>query len=275
MIRVLVVSALFLLSACGRDSEEVLTTEPLPAQFAAPDGWTWGLVQPRGQPAVRYGVASPPRVPLATVIILPPRGEPAEAWFETARELIGESANVWLLDRSPESIEADVIALRGLVAAVVRPDGRTPLILMGHGDGAVAALAAVKQGLPADGLILSAPDVEVASGRDPWRRSAVDEWPVQADAGRGWRRSLRSARAGLDEGPMPATPTLVLSPGAAEPPVCSHLPACRSVQFPGAHGALHLERDRWRTSWMAASLRFVDDRVAAMRARQTAPATLP
>lgn len=275
MIRVLAVSALLLLAACGRDVEAQRTTQPLATRFAAPDGWAWGLVQPPGRSPVRYGVASPPRVPLATVIIVPPQGEPAEAWFETARDLIGESANVWLMDRSPESLAADVAVLRGLVAAVVRPHGQTPLILLGHGDGAVAALAAVEEGLPVDGLILSAPDAQAASGRDPWRRAAVDHWRPAPAPARRWKRSLHSLRAELDDRGSPATPTLVLSPGAAEPPLCRRLPACRSVQFPGAHEALHLERDRWRAPWLAAALRFVDDRVTTQRARQTAPIALP
>lgn len=271
MIRVLAASFLLLLAACNRGPEAERSAEPLALRFTAPDGWTWGLVQPKGEKALRYGVGSPPRVPLATVVIVPPVGEPSEAWFETARDLISDGANVWLLDRSPGGIDADVAALRGLVSAVVRPDDRGPLILLGQGDGAVTALAAVKGGLPADGLILSAPDAQAGPARDEWRRTALAHWPLREEPARDWKRNLREARRELDEPPHPQTPTLVLSPGAAEPPLCRKLPACRSVQFPGAHEALHLEQDRWRAAWLSAVLRFVDERVTAQRARQTAP----
>lgn len=271
MIRVLAASFLLLLAACNRAPEAERSAEPLAARFTAPDGWTWGLVQPKGEKALRYGVGSPPRVPLATVVIVPPVGESSEVWLETARNLISDGANVWLLDRSPGGIDADVAALRGLVSAVVRPDGRHPLILLGQGDGAVVALTAVKNGLPADGLILSAPDAQAAPARDEWRRAALAHWPLREEPPRDWKRRLREARRELDEPPHPKTPTLVLSPGAAEPPLCRKLLACRSVQFPGAQEALHLEQDRWRAAWLAAVLRFVEERVTAQRAAQIAP----
>lgn len=169
---------LLLLAACGREGAagpfaESRTPPGLGPRFFAPEAWAWGYVQVGDAPPQRYGVASTWRVPRATVVIAPGYGETAETWFETIRALTRRGYSVWVLDRAGQGgsgrytlprdlgfapgFDPDVAALKALVRVVVRPRPGTPLILLGHADGAVVMMRAAEQGLRADGLVLSAP----------------------------------------------------------------------------------------------------------------------
>ena len=100
--------------------------------------------------------------------------------------------------------EPDVAALKSLVRVVVRPRPGTPLILLGHGDGAVVALRAVETGLSSDGVVLSSPRLAPAkaeavtglAARIPW----LDRLPERG--WRGWSRGAPDDRgAGLTHDP--------------------------------------------------------------------------
>lgn len=223
MVRALAVAALLLLlAACGRGDlmgpfAETQTPPALSPRFYPPEGWAWGFIETGGKPAQRYGVAAGWRAPKATVVILPGYGESAEAWFETASGLIRRGYTVWILERAGQggsgrytlprdlgfvpSFEPDVANVRALVRVVIRPPETSPLILLGHADGAVVALRAVETGLKVDGVIISSPDVaskavsadtaQALAGRAGLGRLPSADW-------RPWSRSSPDARgAGL------------------------------------------------------------------------------
>jgi lysophospholipase len=206
MIRALAVAALLLLlAACGRGDlmgpfAETQAPPALSPRFYPPEGWAWGFIETGGKPAQRYGVAAGWRAPKATVVILPGYGESAEAWFETASGLIRRGYTVWILERAGQggsgrytlprdlgflpSFDPDVANVRALVRVVIRPPETSPLILLGHADGAVVAIRAVETGLKVDGVIISSPDVA---------SKAVSTDSVQALAGRAGLGRLPSA----------------------------------------------------------------------------------
>lgn len=214
MVRAGLLAALLLsLAACGREGElgpfaDSRSPAEITPRFYPPEGWAWGLVGVGGKPLQRYGVASTPRrVPVANVVIVPGYGETAEAWFETASDLIERGHTVWILDRAGQggsaryvsprdlghvpSFDPDIAALRELVRVVVKPAPGSPLIVLAHGDGAVIALSAVRSGLKVDGVVVSSPRMaERPQGRllgavrrpdqpplgwAPWSRSTSDD----------------------------------------------------------------------------------------------------
>jgi lysophospholipase len=142
----------------------------LERRFLPPSGWTWGLVQPAGAPAARYGVAAPSGRPQGDILILASYGEPAEVWFETVNELVAENYVVWVLEPVGQggsgryglirdvgdapNLGPDVEATRLMTDHIVR---RRPLVVIASGSSAPAALLALGSGAPADGLVLSAP----------------------------------------------------------------------------------------------------------------------
>lgn len=208
---------MLLLAACGPDEglepfAESRVPPALSARFLPPEGWAWGYVQAGGSAIQRYGVASPPRVPAATVVIVPGYGESAEVWFETVRDLMDDGANVWVLDRAGQggsarygkprdkgyvpSFAPDVANLQALVRAVIRPEPDMPVILLSHADGAVVALRAIEAGLKVDGLMAGAPALATKSGGlpawKPWTRSAPDDLATGATHDP-WRGAVRLA----------------------------------------------------------------------------------
>lgn len=214
MARALPVALLcLLLAACNRQGgtepfAESRTPPDLGSRFFAPEGWSWGYVQVGRKPPQRYGVASTWRAPQANIVISPGYGESAEAWFETARGLTGRGYSVWVLDRAGQGgsgrytlprdlgyapgFEPDVAALKSLVRVVVRPKAGTPLILLGHGDGAVVVLRAVETGLASDGVVLSSPRLAPAKAETVTGLAARIAWLDRLPE-RGWRGWSRGA----------------------------------------------------------------------------------
>lgn len=176
----------------------------LNARFWAPGNWGWGLIQPSGGPALRYGVGAPVGASRGDVIILPSHGESAEAWFETASDLIASGYTVWIMDGAGQGgsgriagmrdlghvrdFESDILGLQALVKLVIRPADGTPPAILASGTAVLPALAAVERGLTLP-LIASGPlepDVIAnsatstlarlgfttlrASGQKPWQR---------------------------------------------------------------------------------------------------------
>lgn len=216
MRRAVVGGLCLLLSACGASEARAPFADSrappgLSARFQPPEGWAWGFLQTAGAPPQRYGVASPPVVPRASVLILPGAGESAESWFETAHDLLQDGATVWILERTAQggsgrytaprdlmhapSVEPDVAAVRAMLRTVIRPEPGAPLIVLADADAAVIALRAVQTGAPASGLILSAPRIGDAATR-------ADSLKVRLGLGRSrppgchaWRRSDPDARA--------------------------------------------------------------------------------
>lgn len=198
---------LLLLAACGREGAtgpfaESRTPPNLGPRFFAPEAWAWGYVRVGDAPPQRYGVASTWRVPRAVVVIAPGYGETAETWFETIRALTRRGYSVWVLDRAGQGgsgryalprdlgfapgFAPDVAALKSLVRVVVRPRPGTPLVLLGHADGAVVVLRAAEQGLRADGLVLSAP--RLAPAQAEAERRVLDRVRILDPLpDRGWR----------------------------------------------------------------------------------------
>lgn len=198
-----------LAAACEqRDPEAPFTSDHIPpalqSRFYPPDGWTWGLIEPGGAPPARYGVSAPAGEARADVLILASYGEPAEVWFETARELNAKGYVVWVLEPVgqggsgrysrlrdlgfAESLAPDVLAVRIMAQRVVH---RRPLILMASGTSAPAAIQAMAAGVPAEGLILTSPRLQpddpatLARARDFEGRKLG--W-LRADLHGGWSR---------------------------------------------------------------------------------------
>lgn len=167
-----------LLAGCGEGSArapfaESRTPPSLAPRFYPPAGWAWGYVRVGDGRVQRYGVSAPSVGPRATLLILTGYGEPAETWFETARQLNEYGYAVWILERQgqggseratpwrdlghADSLDPDVAAVRALVKVVIRPRGDTPLLLLGHADGGLVALRAAQTGPIADGIVLSSP----------------------------------------------------------------------------------------------------------------------
>jgi lysophospholipase len=232
MLRAFALAALLVtLAACSRDGAmgpfaESRVPPALDARFYPPDGWAWGFIQTGDKPVQRYGVGSTSRTPLAVVVITPGYGESAEVWFETARALIADGNTVWILDRAGQggsaryalprdlgfvpSFDPDIDNLRALVRVVIRPRPETPVVLLGHADGALVALRAVQSGLKVDGVVASAPrlaDGEVSAkvlargiglgraqppGWRPWSRSLPDDQAAGATHDP-WRGKVRRA----------------------------------------------------------------------------------
>jgi len=233
---------LIALAACGKkaDPRAPFTDSRIPPglehRFYPPEGWAWGLLKTKDIPAMRYGVSAPPSRPRADVVILPTYGEPAEAWFETARDLNRMGYVAWVLEPAGQggsgryilprdlvhapSLAPDAEAAEALIGAVIR---RRPTILLASGAGAPTALAALSAGAPVEGLILSAPALEPpkpgetqvqgmrrlgfgryrAAGGKPWERSGPDDRAVGLthDAQRGkvrlaWQRANPDLRMG-------------------------------------------------------------------------------
>ncbi|KQV57233.1 lysophospholipase [Caulobacter sp. Root343] len=165
-------------AACGDGASrapfaETRTPPSLSARFYAPQGWAWGFVRSGEGLIQRYGVASPPVTPRATILILTGYGESAEAWFETISELNARGFTVWVLERQGQGgseratpwrdlghadrFDPDVSAVRALTKGVIRPRIDIPFVVLGHSEGGLVALLAAEQGLAMDGLILSSP----------------------------------------------------------------------------------------------------------------------
>ena len=175
----------------------------LQSRFYPPDGWTWALIEPgAGVPPARYGVSAPPGVVRADVLILPSYGEPAEMWFETARDLNARGYVAWVLEPVgqggsgrysrlrdlgyAETLAPDVVATRIAAEKVIH---RRPLIVLASGTSAPAAIQALAAGAPADGLILNSPRLTPDSPETLGRARQMQQrrlgW-LRADLRAGW-----------------------------------------------------------------------------------------
>jgi lysophospholipase len=205
---VLCALALALLSACnGQDPRAPFTDSRIPAglrtRFYPPQGWAWGLVKVGDAPPARYGVSAPPRRPRADIVILAGYAEPAEEWFETASDLNARGYVVWVLEPVGQGGSGRYMLPRDLgYAPGIKPDAdaaqaladrfvrRRPLILLSSRTSAPAALRALRTGLSADGVILSAPALESQDGAQDtaalMRRVRLGWLPASRTLG--WRR---------------------------------------------------------------------------------------
>ena len=210
----LVLMTLIALAGCGAPDERAPFTDSriptgLQTRFYPPDGWGWGLIKVGADPAARYGVSAPPTQPRADVMILAAYSEPAEAWFETASDLNAKGYVVWVLEQIGQGgsgrysgprdlgdaprLDADADTARALADRVVR---RRPLIVIASRTSAPEAVLALKGGLLADGLVLSAPDL----APDPAAQLSRDR--TMQRLGLGWRRAEGGAgwsREGPDD----------------------------------------------------------------------------
>lgn len=200
-------AALLAVAGCGRAPPPVQAESRIPAgletRFYPPPGWAWGWLDVSGAPPVRYGVAAPSRAARAQVVILVDAGEPAEAWFETAAELVARNAIVWILDRPGQggsgrwpraegrvhtpSMALDLAALRAMLAEAVRPDRGPPVILVGDGLGAQLALRGLAAGLPGvAGAVLGDPmlTARAAALPGPGEGALAADWLARLGLGR-------------------------------------------------------------------------------------------
>lgn len=211
-------------SACGDGASrapfaESRTPPALTSRFYPPQGWAWGYVKNGDATVQRYGVASPPVAPRATILVLPGYGETAEKWFETVSDLTRRGFTVWVLERQGQggserltpwrdlgyvdSFDPDVAAVKALVRTVIRPTGDAPLIVLGHGEGGLIALRAAQTGLPMQGLVLSSPAFDLSAlprSRDDFARftpalRALRLGWVRSPDQQGWRRDAPDGKA--------------------------------------------------------------------------------
>lgn len=229
--RLALAAVLLLLAACGGGDGRAPFVESrippaLSPRFWAPEGWAWGLLKIGDAPAQRYGVSSTLITPQAQVLILSGYGESAETWFETARDLNARGYSVWVLERAGQggseryalprdlghvpNFKDDIRAVQTLTRMMQSSVPDTPIILLGHDVGGLVGVAAVEQGAPAAGLILSSPEfagqdlidgskanlVKVGLGRLPaafgsgWSRSGPDSRGQGLTADR-WRGAVQ------------------------------------------------------------------------------------
>lgn len=320
--RALTLLVLFALAACSRDGGAPLldsrTPPALGPRFFPPDGWSWGVLALPKAPRIRYGSAAPEGPPRAEVVLLPAYGESAEVYFETARDLTAKGYSVWVLEAAGQGgsgrfpgptdlgrsngFGLDAAALKGLLAQVVRPGTRGPLVVAASGSATLPALLAVEHGpAPVDGLFLWDPalsppaDVERARTMTHWRLGGL-----RAEGGHAWTRPTEdlSGRATLPAAWQLADPDLRMGGPAWEwivaddearrealdaralaairPPVavlqaqpagpagilCARAPDCRVQIEAAAPLPRHLAPDPVRTAWLAALTGFVEARIA-------------
>ncbi len=318
------------LAGCGRDARDpFFDSRPPPGlaeRFYPPENWAWGELQVAGAPAQRYGVAATGGVARAQVLILSDYGESAETWFETARDLTQAGDVVWVLEGVGQGgsgritgrrdlgelrdFDADVGAVKAMIETVIRPEPRQPLVLLGHGVGALVAARAAETGAGADALVLSAPACwrarpggalvflglgrSRAPGGDAWSRRSPDDFAAHRthDAWRGavtqawqlvnpdlrlggpsldWAAAVdRLAHAARDGQASLATPTLVVDTDRSAG--CLAPPLADTRLIAGAGDALELEDDARRGVWLAAIQRVVD---ATVRRADPPPAPKP
>ena len=219
-LRLALAGLLLLLAACGGEDDgrapfvESRIPPALSPRFWAPEGWAWGLLKVGDAPAQRYGVSSTLVTPQAQILILTGYGESAEAWFETAHDLNRRGYSVWVLERAGQGgseryalprdlghapqFDDDIRAVKTLSRMMAAGAPNAPIILLGHAVGGLIAVAAVEQGAPVEGLILSAP---AFAGQDLIDRSKATL--VRAGLGRlpatwnsGWTRGGPDGVAG-------------------------------------------------------------------------------
>jgi len=202
--------ALLTLTGCGQKaSAPDLPHAPgsLSPRFYAPPGWAWGRITLGDKTELRYGVASPPVVPRASILILPDRDEPAEVWFETANDLLPRGYTVWVLEgagRGAGALDPSSGALQQMIGAVIRPRG-SPLVVVAQGLGSTLALRAIGENRApgVKGAVIASPTLALA-GAD----ASVSRDQIETVAG--WATRLR---AGWTPLPGDGQPRL----GGAEP----------------------------------------------------------
>jgi lysophospholipase len=203
----LLAALLLLAGPIGRDNRDGFADSrpppALPERFYPPENWAWGFIQVGDAPAQRYGVAAPPVVARADVLILPDYGESAETWFETARDLTASGYAVWVLEGVGQggsgrlsgrrdlgqlkSFDGDVAAVRAAIDLLIRPGPKRPLILLGEGVAAQTAVRAVETGARPAALILSAP--ACGGGLAASAIGLLTFGETRAPGGEGWRRA--------------------------------------------------------------------------------------
>jgi lysophospholipase len=287
----------------------------LAERFYPPENWAWGEVSLGDGPIQRYGVSAPEVVARAQVLILPDYGESTETWFETARDLNAAGATVWILEGVGQggsarltgrrdlgevrSFDGDVASVKAMAEAVIRPEPRKPLIVVGEGVGALVAARAAENGLDVQGLVLSgpvcgssvppsplvgwglgarrAPDGgawrrdgpdDFAAGRthDRWRGAVTHAWQVAnpdlrlGGASLDWKAAL-SLLQGQAEAAAKRLPASMLRLDSDASARCLAAKGARQVRIAGADRALELEDDARRGPWLTALEGFIADAV--------------
>ena len=292
------------LAGCHREAKTSYVDTRVPPslgpRYFPPEGWAWGTVQAEGGSPVRYGVAAPTGVPKASVVIAASAGEPAEVYYETARDLIGHGYTVWVLDPAP-SPSAGAAAIHALIDNMVRPKASDTVVLAGGDFGAVEALLEAEVLTPrVNGLVLWNPRRTEPLGNAAAAKVKVGLGGFAADGERAWMRpdydlsgratlpqawetanpELRpkprpwswfaNAAVAADQAADPArlrlltVPALVAGP-ASDPraqKLCAGIARCEYVAAAAGKAPLHLAPNTARDPWVQALLRFVAARVA-------------
>lgn len=140
----------------------------LEPRFLQPQGWRWHVFRNRKGRKLRFGCVTPKdKIPEATFVCLPGRGEFAEKYFEFAHDCLDRNIAFWVIDwcgqggsdrglKNPhkhhlDSFDDDVEDLHLFLNEYVRhssvhPDvGQIPLVLIGHSMGGMIGMRYIQR----------------------------------------------------------------------------------------------------------------------------------
>ena len=301
---VVVLLGVLALAGCHRGAKTTYVDTRVPPslgpRYFPPEGWAWGTVQAEGGSPVGYGVAAPTGVSKASVVIAASAGEPAEVYYETAHDLIGQGYTVWVLDPGP-SPSAGAAAIHALIDNMVRPKASDTVVLAGGDYGALEAMLEAEALTPrVNGLAVWDPHLSEPLGAEAAAKMRVGLGGFTADGERAWVRpdydlsgratlpqAWQTANPDLRPRPRPwswfanvavagdqaadparlsllSVPVLVVSPAgdAKADKLCATLAHCERTTADSGKVPLHLAPGAARDPWLQALLRFVAARVA-------------
>jgi alpha-beta hydrolase superfamily lysophospholipase len=168
----------------------------LSPQYYPPSGFVWAGFTSHALPQARYGVGAPPVNSKAQALIIADADLPCEVYFELANALIADHISVWLYEapgqggsghfkgqgRLIDNPDSDMgrKSVQAFIKTVIKPQPHMPLIVIGHGSGAITALNLDLAQPETTSLIVIDPYMSLAL--KPWTRDDIPagHWPSLA-----------------------------------------------------------------------------------------------